>query len=342
MSDLETFIRGIPKCELHMHLLGNIEPEMVFQLAQRNSISLPYPSAESLRASYNFQNLDEFLDLFRQGTRVIQTEQDLYDVTWDYLVRAKADNVRYCELHYSPYDLMVHGMSVEEAMNGVVRALDAAKAELKVESGIVICALRHCPESESLELLEKVQPWRKYFVAGGLASSERAFPPRLFVRHFEEVRRLGLKVTIHAGEDGPVEYIDEALTLLQADRIDHGNACEKDEAMIERLKNAKIPLTMCPLSNLKLKVIEKLSDHPLKKLLDAGVIVSVNSDDPSFFGGYVNDNYIAVQQALGLTRDDIVKLAKNSYVSSFLSEDAKQEGLQSIDEYVANFDAGRP
>jgi adenosine deaminase len=324
-----------------MHLLGNIEPEIVFQIANRNSIPLNYPSAEALRASYVFQNLDEFLGLFREGTRVIRTEQDLYDITWDYLTRAKADNCTYCEIHYAPDLLIASGMSVEACLNGVTRALDDAKSQLQLESALIICCLRNRSESAELEILRLILPWKRYFVAAGLASSELNFPPRLFVNYFEECRKHGLRVTIHAGEEGPVEYIDQALTLLKAERIDHGNSCHTDEIMIERLRNGRIPLTMCPLSNLRLKVIENLTDHPLKKLLDAGVIVSVNSDDPSFFRGYVNDNYIEIQKALGLTRDDIVKLAKNSYESSFLSDEAKQKGIQAIDAYVANFDEGK-
>jgi adenosine deaminase len=320
-----------------MHLLGNMEPEMVFRLAARNGLSLRHTSAESLRESYNFKNLDEFLLLFREGCEVIRTEQDLYDVTWDYLTRAKADNCTYCEMYYSPSPFLVAGMPIEATMNGVARAMDDAKSQLQLESKLIICCQRHLPEADSLEVLEAVLPWRDYLVAGGLASAELPFPPKLFVKFFERCRELGLKATIHAGEEGPVDYIDQALTLLQADRIDHGNTCQADPAMIERLRAAKMPLTMCPLSNLKLKVIQKITDHPLKKLLDAGLLVTVNSDDPSFFGGYLNDNFIAVQKALGLTREDIIQLAKNSYESSFLAPEAKRAGLAAIDAFVQTF-----
>jgi adenosine deaminase len=296
---------------------------------------LRHPNAEALRASYDFKNLDEFLLLFREGTGVIRTEQDLYDVTWDYLTRAKADNCTYCEIHYSPHWLIVAGMTVEATMNGVVRALDDGKAKLGIESSLILPCLRNLPESDAFAAFERLRPWRKYYSAVGLASAEMPYPPKLFVNFFELARSEGLKVTIHAGEEGPVEYIDQALTLLKADRIDHGNSCHTDPAMIERLRIGKVPLTMCPLSNLRLKVIQDLADHPLKKLLDAGLLVSVNSDDPSFFRGYVNDNYIAVQRALGLTRDDIIQLAKNSYISSFLPDAAKVAGLQAIDAYAA-------
>jgi adenosine deaminase len=322
-----------------MHLLGNIEPEMVFQLAQRNNISLPHPTPESLRASYEFQSLGEFLELFQQGTSVIRTEQDLYDLTWDYLTRAHADHCTHCEMYYSPHPLVSAGMTVEDAMNGVIRALNDAKLQFNLTSSLILCCLRNLPESVACAELESLQPWRPYIIAAGLASAERPFPPKLFVKHFDECRAQGLKITIHAGEDGPVDYIDQALTLLKADRIDHGNACTEDPAMIERLREGRVPLTMCPLSNLRLKVIQRIEDHPIKKLLDAGLLVTVNSDDPSFFGGYVNENYIAVQKALGLTRDDIIQLAKNSYEASFLSEEEKRNGIRGIDEYVAGFDA---
>jgi adenosine deaminase len=336
MSDpnLDAFIRGIPKCELHMHLLGNIEPEMVFHIANRNGMKLPYESAEHLRMSYNFNDLGEFLAVFRQGTDVIQTEADLYDITWDYLTRAKADNCHYCELYYTPHWLIASGMTIESTMNGVTRAMDDARIKLGIESAMIFSCLRNLPEAEAFRVLELVKPWRKYIVAVGLASAELPFPPKLFVKFFDACRQEGFKVTIHAGEEGPVEYIDQALTLLKADRIDHGNACQHHPSMIERLRAEKVPLTMCPFSNLRLNLIENLSDHPLKKLLDAGLLVSVNSDDPAFFGGYVNDNYIGVQKALGLTREDIIKLAKNSFESSFLSDDAKLKGIQSIDDYV--------
>jgi adenosine deaminase len=335
MSTIESFIRGIPKCELHMHLLGNIEPELVFRIAERNQVALTHPSPESLRESYNFKDLQEFLLLFREGTSVIRTEQDLYEITWDYLTRAKADSVTHCEIYYTPHWLIRTGMTVEATMNGVVRALDDGKAALGIESALILCCLRDQPEPAAFAILEQLRPWRRYIIAVGLASAELPFPPKLFVNFFEKARAEGLKVTIHAGEEGPVEYIEQALTLLKADRIDHGNSCHTDPAMIERLRIAKVGLTMCPLSNLRLNVIQNLAEHPLKKLLDAGLVVSVNSDDPSFFGGYVNDNYIAVQKALGLTREDIIQLAKNSYTSSFLPEATKLAGVQAIDAYAS-------
>ena len=339
---MEEFIRGLPKCELHMHLGGNIEPDLVFKLAQRNNVKLPYETPEALAEAYKFNNLQEFLDAFRAGTSVIKKPEDLYEIAYDYFVRAAADNVRYAEIHFNAQYYQQHGvMSFNDAVAPVARAMDDAEKNLHVKSKLILCQQRYNPESETLEVLKLLDacPHRdSHFVAVGLASSELPFPPNLFVRCFEEVRKMGMHVTIHAGEEGPADYVDQALELLHADRIDHGNRAQEDPAVLKKLVDRKVPLTMCPLSNLHLQVIKDLKEHPLKRFMEMGIICTVNSDDPSFFRGYINDNFIEIQRALDLSREQIVELAKNSYISSFLPDDEKQMGIAEIDEYVRTFD----
>ena len=337
-SDMEDFIRGIPKCELHMHICGNIEPEMVFRLAKRNNVDIEYQSEQQLKEAYNFKNLDEFLALFREGLKVIKNEQDLYDITYDYFIHAKNDNVVHAELTYTPHPFVeAKLMTLQEAMNGVVRAMQDAEKNLGITSSIVLCCERHNPESVATEILNEIGPWRKYISAAGLASAETPFPPKLFVNHFNEARKHGLKISVHAGEEAPPDYVVQSLDLLKADRIDHGVQSINDPELMKRLVNEKIPCTMCPISNLKLKVYNSLEEHPLKKFLDAGVIVSINSDDPSFFQGYINENFIQTQKALNLSKEDIIQLAKNSFISAYISEEEKQKGIKKIDDYVANF-----
>ncbi|OHT11903.1 Adenine deaminase [Tritrichomonas foetus] len=336
---MEDFIRGLPKCEIHMHICGNTEPEMIFKLAQRNNLKVNYNSPEELREAYNFKNLEEFLNLFHEGTSVVRTEEDIYDITNDYFIHAHNDHVVHAELYYSPDEFMESiNMSVEDAMNGVIRAMNDAQKNFGISSSIVLCCERHKPEERNTEILKLIGPWKKYISAVGLASAEIPFPPKLFVNHFELSRKEGFKVSTHAGEEGPPDYIYQALDLLKADRIDHGNSAINDPDLMKRLANEKIPCTMCPLSNLRLKVINSLEEHPIKKFLDAGILASINSDDPSFFRGYINDNYIQTQKALNLSRDDIIKIAKNSFISSYLSDEEKQKGIEMIDEYVRTFD----
>lgn len=335
---MESFIRGIPKCELHMHICGNTEPEMIFKIAKRNGIEITkYSSPEELKKAYNFKNLEEFLTLFNEGCEVIQHEIDLYDITYDYFIHAHNDNVQHAELYYSPDCFMAKGMTIEESMNGIVKAMDDAKKNFGITSSIILCCERHNPEDRALYVLNQIDPWRKYISSVGLASAELPFPPKLFTRFFEQSKKMGFKITVHAGEEGPADYIYQSLDLLKADRIDHGNSAIDDENLIKRLSAEKIPCTMCPLSNLRLNVITSLKDHPVKKFLDAGILVSLNSDDPSFFRGYINDNFIETQKALNLSQDDIVTLAKNSFISAFISDEEKQKGIQLIDEYVKNF-----
>lgn len=335
---MEEFIRGLPKCELHMHICGNTEPEMVFRLAERNGVQLTkYKTLEELKKAYVFNNLDEFLDLFREQLLVIKKEIDLYDITYDYFIHAHQDNVKHAELYYSPDCFMQTNMTLAESMDGVIKAMDDALQNFGITSSIILCCERHLPEQRAISLFEQMGPYRKYISAVGLASAELPFPPKLFVKHFETCRLSGLNVTVHAGEEGPADYVTQALDLLKADRIDHGNRAIEDPTVMKRLADEKIPCTMCPLSNLRLKVIQSLADHPLKKFMDAGIIVTINSDDPSFFRGYINQNFIETQKALNLSRDDIVTLAKNSYLSAYISDEEKQKGIELIDEYVENY-----
>ena len=336
---MEEFIRGIPKCELHMHVCGNTEPELVVKLAERNNIKLKYQTAEELREAYKFNNLQEFLDMFFVAASVIRKPIDLYDITYDYLKRAAADNVKYCEIHVDP-QLYPEHMTFNEAAEAFANAAKDAEKNLGIKTGLIFCEQRFQTEEQTIEYLRDLEkcPVRDSFVAVGLANAELPYPPKLFVHLFEEVKKLGLKITIHAGEEGPADYINQALELCHADRIDHGNSAEQDPAVLEKLKTRQIPLTMCPLSNLKLHVIEDLKSHPLKRYLDSGLLVTINSDDPAFFGGYVNSNFIATQEALNLSRSDIIQLCKNSYLSSFLPESDKAAGIALIDSYVSQYD----
>ena len=337
---MEELIKGIPKCELHMHLCGNIEPELVFKLAERNNVKIQYESIEQLREAYRFHDLQEFLDAFKAGMMVIKNPQDLYDITYDYLERAHFDNIKYCEIHFNPQALKPV-MTFNEAIDPVIRAINEGEKQLGIKSRLILCQMRFQSEPTTLEILQDLEnsPFKDYFVAVGLANAERPYPPKLFVNMFNAAKRLGFKITIHAGEEGPADYIRQAVELCHADRIDHGNSAQEDQSVVDLLLERQIPLTMCPLSNLRLNVIEDLKQHPIKKYLEKGLLVSVNSDDPAFFGGYLNQNFIEIQKALDLTREQIVQLAKNSFISSFLPENDKQKGIQEIDDYIKLFDA---
>ena len=335
---MEDFIRGIPKCELHIHIFGNTEPELVFKLAERNNVKLNYSSPEELRKAYQFKDLQEFLEAFKAGTMVIKTPQDLYDITYDYLEKAHADNVKYCELHTNP-QLFEPMISFNDAAEGFVNACKDAEKNFGIKSKLILCIQRFRTEEHALNTLKELEncPFKDYFVAVGLANAEKPYPPKLFTHFFDEVKKLGYKITIHAGEEGPAEYIEQAIELCHADRIDHGNSAQYDEEILHKLQERQIPLTMCPLSNLRLQVIKDLHDHPLKRFLDLGLLVTINSDDPSFFGGYINTNIIETAKCLSLHEEDIIQLAKNSYLSSFLSPIEKSNGLALIDSYVSNY-----
>ena len=325
------FIARLPKAELHLHIEGSLEPELMFRLAQRNGVAIPFASIDDVRAAYAFSNLQDFLDIYYQGMGVLQTEQDFYDLTAAYCARANADNVRHIEIFFDPQGHTARGVAFETVIAGITRALDDAEARYAMTSRLILCFLRHLSEAEAEATLDEALPFLGRIVGVGLDSSELGHPPAKFERVFARARALGLKLVAHAGEEGPPEYVREALDLLKVDRIDHGNRSLEDPALVARLAASGMTLTVCPLSNLKLCVVRDIAAHPLKTMLDAGLRATVNSDDPSYFGGYVNANYQAVADALDLSRDDLVMLARNSFTGSFLSDADKARHLAAID-----------
>jgi adenosine deaminase len=333
---LETFIRGIPKAELHVHIEGTLEPELMFTLARRNGIALPWMGVEELRKAYQFHNLQSFLDIYYKGTDVLHHVQDFYDLTWAYFERAARDNVRHVELFFDPQTHTRRDVPFETVMTGIHGAQVDAEKRLGISSRLILCFLRHLSEESAVETLHLAVPFLPWIGGVGLDSSETGNPPSKFREVFAEAREERFAVVAHAGEEGPPEYIREALDDLGAQRIDHGVRCLEDDALVERLARERVPLTVCPLSNVKLRVFPNLEQHNLKKLMERGLTVTINSDDPAYFGGYVGDNYVAAARSLGLTRDDIVELAKNSFVASFLPEADKQRHLAAIDEFAAS------
>lgn len=328
------FIAALPKAELHLHIEGSLEPELMFELAQRNQVAIPFASVDEVRKAYAFSNLQDFLDIYYQGMGVLHTEQDFYDLTAAYLARANTDAVRHVEIFFDPQGHTGRGITFETVITGIARALDDAKAGYGMTSKLIMCFLRHLSEAEAEATLDEALPYLGRIDGVGLDSSEVGHPPAKFERVFARARGLGLKVVAHAGEEGPPAYVDEALDLLKVDRIDHGNRSLEDPALVARLATEGMTLTVCPLSNLKLCVVGDIADHPLKTMLDAGLRATVNSDDPSYFGGYVNANYRAVADALDLSKDDLVTLARNSFTGSFLNEADKTRHLAAIDAYA--------
>jgi adenosine deaminase len=327
------FIAGLPKAELHMHIEGSIEPALFIELARRNQVAIAWQSEAELRQAYSFRNLQSFLDLYYDGCRVLVKAADFEDVTREYLVRAHADKVLHAELFLGPQGHTSRGVALGTVLEGTFAAMDAARREYGITSGLILLAQRHRSEDEALALLDAAMPWADRLLGFGLGGAEVGNPPSKFVKFFRRCRERGFKVVAHAGEEGPAAYVREAVELLAVQRIDHGNASLDDPALLQLLAERQIPLTVCPLSNLKLKVVPSMEVHPLKKLMDAGLCVTVNSDDPSFFGGYVNDNYIACQAALGLSRQDVVALARNSFVASFMPAAERDAALAAIDAY---------
>ncbi len=333
-SSLANLIRQIPKAELHLHIEGTLEPELMFQLAQRNNIKLPFKSVAEVHQAYQFKDLQSFLDIYYAGTQVLIHEQDFYDLTWAYLKRAAHDNVRHTEIFFDPQSHTDRGISFATAIGGIHKALQDAELQLGVSSKLILSFLRHLSEDAALQTLEQAQPFKKWLVAVGLDSSEKGNPPEKFKEVYAKARAQGLLAVAHAGEEGPPEYIWQALELLQAKRIDHGVRCMEDPRLVKELVKRQIPLTVCPLSNVKLCVFKTMQQHPLKKMLEAGLCATVNSDDPAYFGGYVVDNFLAAQSALGLTQQDIIQLAKNSFKASFLSDSAKDKLITEVDGVV--------
>jgi adenine deaminase len=332
MENLVDIIRRMPKAELHLHIEGTFEPELMFQIARRNHIQLKYGSVDELRKAYQFNNLQDFLDIYYEGARVLQTEEDFYDLTWAYLERAHADCVLHTEIFFDPQTHEANGVQFKTMISGIHTALHDGFEKLGITSCLIMSFLRHLDESAAITLLKEALPYREMITAVGLDSSERGNPPEKFERVFSMAREYGFLTVAHAGEEGSAENITNAVEILKVARIDHGNSCIDDEKLVNLLVERQIPLTLCPLSNLKLKVVRQLEDHPLSKMLQMGLRVTVNSDDPAYFGGYINENYIAIAKALNLDRNQIYKIARNSFESSFLPLNIKEKYLRLLDD----------
>ena len=328
---MEELIRALPKAELHIHIEGTLEPEMMFELAARNGVALRFGSVEEVRAAYAFTDLQSFLDIYYEGMAVLQTERDFHDLARAYFERAHADGVRHAELFFDPQAHTERGVAFETVINGLHAAIEEARADLGITSMLILCFLRHLPADAAMATLEEALPFRDRIAAVGLDSSEAGHPPEDFEEIYARARAEGLRAVAHAGEEGPPEYVWEALDILEVERVDHGVRSEEDEGLLERVVRDRVPLTMCPLSNVKLRVVDRLEDHNLKRLLRRGVRVTINSDDPAYFGGYIGQNYIETAEALGLTREEVVTIARNSIEATFLDGAAKAELLAEID-----------
>jgi len=333
-ADLEAFVRGLPKAELHLHIEGTLEPELMFQLAERNGVALPHADVEALRAAYQFADLQSFLDLYYAGTQVLQTERDFHELTAAYLRRARADGVVHAEIMFDPQAHTARGISIDTVFAGIAGALRQAHEEHGLTSVLILSFLRHLPEEDALATLEAALPLRERYAdlwtAVGLDSSELGHPPRKFERLYARCRELGFRLVAHAGEEGPPEYVREALDLLKVERIDHGVRSEEDPALMQRIIDQAIPLTVCPLSNLRLCVVDDLAGHNVARLLRRGAVVTLNSDDPAYFGGYVADNYIECARKLGLHPEELVALVRNSFKASFLPQEQKDAWLDQL------------
>ncbi|MFQ5994610.1 MAG: adenosine deaminase [Acidiferrobacterales bacterium] len=332
---METFIRDLPKAELHIHIEGSLEPELMFELGARNGIPLPFDSVEEVRKAYEFTDLQSFLDIYYEGARVLQTEQDFYDMTLAYLKKAREQGVRHTEIFFDPQTHTERGVTFETVTTGIHRALIDAERDLGVTSNLIMCFLRHLTGEAAMDTLREALPLKDWIIAVGLDSSEVGHPPEKFTAVFDRARKEGFLTVAHAGEEGPPEYIWQALDLLKISRIDHGVRCVEDELLVQRLAREQVPLTVCPLSNVKLRVFDTIEQHNLKQLLHKGLRATVNSDDPAYFGGYVNENFLAVQRGLSLNRDELYQLARNSFEASFLDDKRKQQRLEELDEYMA-------
>jgi len=329
MTQLD-LIRALPKAELHVHIEGTFEPELMFAIAQRNQIEIPYKSVEEVKQAYNFHNLQSFLDIYYAGAQVLIHEQDFYDLAWAYFEKCAEDHVVHTEMFFDPQTHTDRGVAFETVLNGLKRACDDAKTKLGISSHLIMCFLRHLSEEAAFETLAQALPYKAHIIGVGLDSSEVGHPPEKFERVFAKAREAGFLIVAHAGEEGPADYVWQALDLLQVNRIDHGVRSEEDPKLMQRLIRDKMPLTVCPLSNLKLCVVQDMREHNIRRLLQQGVKVTVNSDDPSYFGGYMNDNFIAITQALDLSEDELKHLAINSFEASFISEQDKQQWIEKI------------
>ena len=337
MDRMEDFIRGIPKTELHMHLEGSLEPELLMRLGERNKCQLRWKTAEELRNAYEFSDLQSFLDLYYEGCQVLVEEADFYELARAYLRKAHAENVVRAEVFLGPQSFTSKGVDIASVLNGTLKAIDDAEHEDGISCGLIVTTQRHRTEQDALDLLEQVRPWFGRILGIGMGGAEKGNPPSKFRHFFRACRREGIRITAHAGEEGPASYVREAVELLGVDRVDHGVSCLDDPALVREMADIKIPLTVCPISNLRLKGVPSLEAHPLKKLMDAGLHVTVNSDDPSYFRGYVSENLVECQRALGLTVEEIVSLVRNGFTAAFISPAERATALARVDKYVSEF-----
>ena len=327
---IENFIKKVPKSELHLHIEGSLEPELMFKLSKRNKVEIPFKSIEEIKSAYNFSNLDSFLKIYYEGSNVLISEEDFFDLTWEYILRCKQDNIVHAEIFFDPQSHTERGIEFNTVLSGIHKALEKANFELGITSKIIMCFLRHLDEEPCFQVLKEATKHKDKIIGVGLDSSEKGNPPQKFKNVFEAAIKEGFLTVAHAGEEGPPEYIWDSLNLLKVKRIDHGVQCLKDDKLVEKLSQNNIPLTVCPLSNVKLCVFDKLENHNLKKMLDKGLRVMVNSDDPAYFGGYLNTNLIETAKALKLNLEDIKTLIQNSFKSSFLDEKTKNNWLNKI------------
>ncbi len=334
MSDISKLIQLLPKAELHLHIEGSLEPELMFELAKRNQLDFPYSSVEEIKQAYNFTQLQDFLDIYYAGMSVLVTEQDFYDLTMAYLIKCDEQNIRHVEIFFDPQGHTERGIDFSTVIHGINKALRDGLDKFGISFKTIMCFLRHLSEADAIKTLEEAKPFLDYIDGVGLDSSEVGNPPSKFTKVFAMSKELGLKLVAHAGEEGPPEYVEEALSLLKIDRLDHGNRSMESESLIQKLKESQIALTVCPLSNLKLCVISDMQQHPIEAMLDAGLLITVNSDDPSYFGGYLNDNFEAIQASLNLSKDKIITLIKNGFIGSFLNDEEKQKRLAEIDKLI--------
>lgn len=331
---LDKFIADLPKAELHLHIEGTFEPELMFQIAARNNLRLDYATVEDLKNAYSFNNLQEFLDIYYIGANVLIEEVDFYDLTWAYLTKVHEQNVVHVEIFFDPQTHTDRGVPFEKVINGIYKALQDGEKKLGISFRLILSFLRHLDEAAAFNTLEMAMPFKDWIDGVGLDSSELGNPPSKFERVFAQARAEGFPCVAHAGEEGPAEYIHEALDLLKVCRIDHGNRCLDDPLLVKRLIELQMPLTLCPLSNLELKVIDDLKDHPVQAMLDIDLLATIHSDDPAYFGGYMNENYLGVARALKLSKEEIGQLAKNAFTASWLSEEQKAHWISRIDSYI--------
>lgn len=333
-STVEALIRNMPKAELHLHIEGTLEPELMLSLAERNGVSLGFGTVEEARKAYAFTDMQSFLDIYYEGARVLLKEQDFYDMTWAYLERVHAENVRHVEIFFDPQAHTDRGVAFETVISGIHHALIDGEEQFDMSTGLIMCFLRHLSAAAARETLQRVLPYRNWIVGVGLDSSEVGHPPEKFKVVFDEARDAGLLAVAHAGEEGPPEYVWQALELLRVKRIDHGVRCIEDERLVGRLKEERIPLTVCPLSNVRLRVFDTIDDHNIKQILDRGLCVTVNSYDPAYFGGYITENFLAVQRALNLGKEDIHRLGRNAFEAAFLDEERKHALIGMLERFM--------